>query len=97
MLDVLIFLINCLFFNFKFDNNFSVSSSEKNKNLSQEFMKMKAKKVQNEQIMTEFFLDLIMISKKTFAFNSKVCHAVNILSNTAAVVWSVFVLVEGIF
>jgi hypothetical protein len=28
------------------------------------------------------------------AFNSKVCHAVNILSNTAAVVWSVFVLVE---
>jgi hypothetical protein len=36
------------------------------KNLSQEFMKMKAKKEQNEQIMTEFFLDLIMISKKTF-------------------------------
>lgn len=29
-------------------------------------MKMKAKKEQNEQIMTEFFLDLIMISKKTF-------------------------------
>jgi hypothetical protein len=35
--------------------------------------------------------------KKAAAFNSKVCHAVNILSNTAAVVWSVFVLVEGIF
>jgi hypothetical protein len=27
-------------------------------------------------------------------FNSKVSHAVKILSNTAAVVWSVFVLVE---
>lgn len=46
--------------------HFKSALSEKYKNLSQEFMKMKAKKEQNEQIMTEFFLDLIMISKKTF-------------------------------
>lgn len=41
-------------------------------------MKMKAKKEQNEQIMTEFFLDLIMISKKTFFI--ALCKALGLCS-----------------